>query len=176
MFGLEHTCTSFAFGNLMWKEQICALTEFTDKSLRLTELQGQQKSWFIFNLRKKIFGNVLMLETASTPRAWLFLTSQPSTWETEFFRISLRRGSKCPRLIFTRSSSEKRCSSSVRWLGTCSNSFSTLQRERKPKSSYKKLFCKYIWRISLLLSSSYPGIIQDKFMLNPTSLPRLKSH
>lgn len=43
MFGLEHTCASFAFGNLIWKEQISALTEFTDKPLRLTELQGQQK-------------------------------------------------------------------------------------------------------------------------------------
>lgn len=42
MFGLEHTCAPFAFGNLIWKEQICALTEFTDKPLRLTELQNRR--------------------------------------------------------------------------------------------------------------------------------------
>ena len=71
------------------------------------------------------------------PFAWQ--SSQPSTWEVELFRISLRRGSNCPRLIFTRSSSEKRCSSSVRWLGTRSNSFSTLQRKPKKSTlSYKR--------------------------------------
>lgn len=171
MVDLEHTCAPFAFGDLIWKEQICALTEFTDKALCLTKLQGQQKSWFTFNLRKKLFGNV----SRDIPHTWLFLTSQPSTWEVELFRISLRRGSNCPRLIFTRSSSEKRCSSSVRWLGTCSNSFSTLRGERKNKSSYKKLLSKYIWRISLFHFSSQPGIIQGKFMQNPTSPSNLRS-
>jgi len=34
----EHTCAPLAFGNLIRKEQICALTELTDKPLRLTEL------------------------------------------------------------------------------------------------------------------------------------------
>lgn len=73
MFGLEHTCAPFAFGNLIWKEQICALTEFTDKPLRLTELQGQQKSWFTFNLRKNYLGMsagiFLTLAAARTLRA-----------------------------------------------------------------------------------------------------------
>lgn len=73
--------------------------------------------------------------TPRTQEDQLYFTSQPSTWEVELFRISLRRGSNCPRLIFTRSSNEKRCSSSVRWLGTRSNSFSTLQR--KPENPHQ---------------------------------------
>lgn len=48
VFALEHTCAPLAFGNLICKEQICALTEFTDESLCLTELQEWEESWFTF--------------------------------------------------------------------------------------------------------------------------------
>lgn len=47
MFALERTCAPFAFGNLKCEEQICTLTEFTDKSLCLTELQEWKESWFM---------------------------------------------------------------------------------------------------------------------------------
>jgi len=47
VFALERTCAPFAFGNLKCEEQICTLTEFTDKSLCLTELQEWKESWFM---------------------------------------------------------------------------------------------------------------------------------
>lgn len=93
---------------------------------------------FKFNPRKnnKYLGmSTGLFLTPRTQEDQLYFTSQPSTWEVELFRISLRRGSNCPRLIFTRSSNEKRCSSSVKWLGTRSNSFSTLQR--KPENPHQ---------------------------------------
>lgn len=59
------------------------------------------------------------------------LTSQLATWAREDFRMSLSKGASSPFLVLRRSSMENRWHSSVRWLGACSNSFSTLPEKRQ---------------------------------------------
>lgn len=64
--------------------------------------------------------------SSGTPAPPMNLTSQSSTWARAAFRTSLSEGASSPFLTLTRSSRENRWSSSVRWLGTCSNAFNAL--------------------------------------------------
>lgn len=59
-------------------------------------------------------------------------TSQLSTWAREALRMSLSKGANSPFLVLRKSSMENMWHSSVKWLGTCSNSFSTLPRGDSP--------------------------------------------
>lgn len=124
--------------SLKREKHFLPVTELTDKTFGLTQLKNTMETRtvkhylcidLLFYLLASTWNNMCMTVSADVWWCIVGQTSHVSIWATADCINAFAVVQSWPFFTPMRSCIEKRCSSCVRWAGSCSNSSSTLVRE-----------------------------------------------